>query len=87
MLLMMLELSFPLRASVNAESAQHLVFRDRDVSLCHDLLSAREKILVDHRRHHSKPPDPQMIGIVYLRLSETTGRSVVDEIADIVFVP
>src|SRR5256885_991368 len=70
-----------------AESPQHLVFRDRDVPLSHDLLSACKEVPVDHRRHHSWAPNPQMIGIVYLRLAETTGRSVVDEIADIVLVP
>src|SRR6266511_98074 len=69
-----------------AESAQHLVFRDRDVPLSHDLLSALKKVPVDRRRHHVWAPNPQMIGIVYLRLSETAGCSVVDEIADIVLV-
>src|SRR4051794_27266437 len=69
-----------------AESAQHLVFWNRDVPFSHDLPSALKEVLVDRRRHHVWAPNPQMIGIVYLRLSETAGCSVVDEIADIVLV-
>ena len=79
--------SFPLRPGRQTKPAQHLVFRDRDVPLSHDLLSALKEVLVDRRRHHVWAPNPQMIGIVYLRLSETAGCSVVDEIADIVLVP
>src|SRR5947208_894710 len=77
---------FPLATERETKPAQHLVFRDRDVPLGHDLLSALKEVLVDHRRHHVRAPNPQMIGIVYLRLPETAGRSVVDEIADIVLV-
>ena len=69
-----------------AESAQHLVFWNRDVPFSHDLLSTCKEILVDHRRHCSWATNPQMIGIVYLRLAETAGRSVVNEIADIVLI-
>src|SRR6185295_18982685 len=77
---------FPLATERETKPAQHLVFRNRDVPLSHDLLSALKEILVDYRRHHVWAQNPQMIGIVYLRLSETAGCSVVDEIADIVLI-
>jgi hypothetical protein len=53
----------------------------------HDFLGAREEVLVNYWGHCRGAPNPQVMRIVHLLLSEAARRAVVDEISDIVLVP
>jgi hypothetical protein len=82
-LLMMLEVNRPFFASATRRRTS---IRYRDVPVPQDFLGASENLGVDDRVNDPFAPDPEMVGIADLLLSQAPRRPVMDEVTHIVLV-